>query len=66
MPVMDGIEALHYIRENNILIPVVAQTAYALADEIVRLKKEGFDEYVSKPIKSDNLYTILSKYLSNS
>lgn len=63
MPVMDGIESLHEIRRRNIQIPVVAQTAYALAEEIVKLKKEGFDEYISKPIQHPILYGILNKYL---
>ena len=64
MPIMDGIEALHAIRKLNMKIPVIAQTAYALADEIVKLKKEGFDEYLSKPIQCDSLYEILIRYLN--
>jgi CheY-like chemotaxis protein len=64
MPVMDGIESLHALRTMGATIPIIAQTAYALADEIVKLKKEGFDEYLSKPIQHDNLYYILLKYLS--
>jgi signal transduction histidine kinase/CheY-like chemotaxis protein len=61
MPVMDGIETLHALRAQNIQIPVIAQTAYALADEIIRLKTEGFDEYLSKPIQRENLYAIIAK-----
>jgi signal transduction histidine kinase/ActR/RegA family two-component response regulator len=63
MPEMDGIEALHEIQKMNIKIPVIAQTAYALADEVVKLKKEGFDEYISKPIQREYLYYIMEKYL---
>jgi CheY-like chemotaxis protein len=63
MPEMDGIEALHELRRMNIDVPVVAQTAYALADEIVKLKKEGFNEYISKPIRQESLYALISKYL---
>lgn len=64
MPEMDGIETLHELRKINIRIPVIAQTAYALADEVVRLKKEGFDEYISKPIQREYLYFLISKYLN--
>jgi CheY-like chemotaxis protein len=66
MPQMDGIEALHEIRKLNIQIPVIAQTAYTLADEVTKLKAEGFDEYLSKPIHSATLYKILYQYLVNS
>jgi signal transduction histidine kinase/ActR/RegA family two-component response regulator len=64
MPVMDGTETLHAIREMNIRIPVIAQTAYALADEIVKLKNEGFDDYIAKPIHPEYLYFIIQKHLS--
>jgi signal transduction histidine kinase/ligand-binding sensor domain-containing protein len=64
MPEMDGIETLHEIRKMNISIPVIAQTAYALADEIVKLKKEGFDEYISKPIQREYLYYIIEKLIN--
>ncbi len=63
MPVLDGIETLHKLRKSNVRIPVIAQTAYALADEIVKLRKEGFDEYISKPIQRENLYALLVKYI---
>ncbi len=65
MPVMDGVETLHAIRKMNFRIPVVAQTAYALADEIVKLKNEGFDDYIAKPIHPEYLYFILQKHLND-
>ena len=65
MPEMNGIETLKEMKKMGIGIPVIAQTAYALADEVVKLKKEGFDDYMSKPIQRDHLYAILKKYLSS-
>ena len=64
MPGMDGIETLGEIRRMKITIRVIAQTACALADEAVKLKKVGFDEYISKPIIRDYLYLVVGKYLS--
>jgi len=64
MPEMDGVQALHKIRENGITIPIVAQTAYALAHEIVKLKQEGFDDYITKPLDFNQILKILQKYLS--
>jgi signal transduction histidine kinase len=63
MPVMDGIEALHEIRKMNIQIPVIAQTAYTLANEVVKLKNEGFDEYISKPVNPENFYRKIAQFM---
>jgi signal transduction histidine kinase/ligand-binding sensor domain-containing protein len=63
MPLMDGIESLKELRKMSIEVPVVAQTAYALADEVFRLKQEGFDEYIVKPIQVENLIEILQKFI---
>jgi len=60
---MDGIDTLHEIRKMKIYIPAIAQTAYALADEVAKLKEEGFDEYISKPIQKECLYSLVEKYL---
>ena len=65
MPEMDGVEALHKIREKGITVPVVAQTAYALAHEVVKLKQEGFDDYITKPLDFAEILKILQKYLSS-
>jgi CheY-like chemotaxis protein len=65
MPEMDGIEALHELRKMNIRIPVIAQTAYALANEVVKLKNEGFDDYISKPIDPVKFYLTISQCLRN-
>jgi CheY-like chemotaxis protein len=63
MPVMDGIETLHELRKRNIQIPVIAQTAYALANDRERLTQEGFDEYISKPISAPLFYKMVAELL---
>lgn len=63
MPVIDGIKTLHELKKLNVSIPVIAQTAYSMEDEVIKLKKEGFDDYISKPIQREQLYCILKKYL---
>jgi CheY-like chemotaxis protein len=63
MPVLDGIETLHALRNMNVQIPIIAQTAYALANDMQRLKNEGFDEYISKPINADKFYRMLVNLL---
>lgn len=68
MPVMDGIEATHRIleyEEKNRLphIPIVAITANALKGDRERFMKEGLDEYITKPIKKDNIISILNIFI---
>lgn len=63
MPNMDGIQALKAIRLFNSTIPIIAQTAHALADEIVSLKEAGFDRYITKPIKPAVIYNTIQDIL---
>ncbi len=64
MPVMNGYEALMKIREINSDLPVVAQTAYALPEDLTRIKQEGFDGYLLKPIRKNELFDIIRKYVN--
>ncbi len=67
MPIMDGIEALHKIREQadglNADTPVVALTANALVGAQEMYLDEGFVSYISKPVKSIDLEAALVKLL---
>lgn len=49
MPIMNGYEALEEIRKFNPKLPVIAQTAYALPNDIEKMKLV-FDDYITKPI----------------
>ena len=68
MPVMDGVEATHEIINYEIEeelkhIPIVALTANALNGDRERFIKEGLDEYIPKPIETNELLFILKKFL---
>lgn len=63
MPEMNGIQALSHIREINQEIKVVAQTAFAMNNEIEEIKRNGFNDYIVKPIRLRELLSIISKYL---
>lgn len=68
MPEMDGIEATRRIRElegSNKRTPIVALTAYALLGDRERFIEKGMDEYVSKPIKIDNLFYVIERVTSS-
>ncbi len=67
MPGMDGIETFHHIRRKHDLyykeIPIVALTANAIAGAREMFIKEGFNDFLSKPVESSVLQRILKKHL---
>ncbi len=68
MPVMDGHEALRFIRQreqgNDDHLPVIAVTAHAMLGDRERLLAEGFDGYVAKPFQLQELIAELSRVTS--
>lgn len=50
MPVLDGFEVLSRIRQHTSGIPVIAVTAFSQGGDIEKIRKAGFDDYISKPI----------------
>lgn len=66
MPDLDGFEVLKRIKEIDTKVPVVAQTAYAMAGDKERCIEAGFDDYISKPVSKAKLFELISKYCSGS
>jgi len=64
MPVMDGIEATKQIREKGINVPIIALTANAMNEDIKNSLNAGMNEHMSKPIKVEELYQVLGRYIS--
>jgi signal transduction histidine kinase/DNA-binding response OmpR family regulator len=68
MPVMDGVEATHEIlnyeaEEKLKHTPIIALTANALKGDKERFIEEGLDDYIPKPIETNELLFILKKFL---
>ena len=61
MPIMDGYQAFEQIRSFNPHLPIVAQTAYALGEDMQKIKSYGFDGYIRKPIRKEELLSIVSE-----
>ncbi|MDP4146543.1 MAG: histidine kinase N-terminal 7TM domain-containing protein [Bacillota bacterium] len=65
MPEMDGLTATRIIRSKEKdmgkHIPIIALTAGALKEDIDMCKQAGMDSHISKPVKIDKLYEILSQ-----
>jgi CheY-like chemotaxis protein len=64
MPEMNGLEATKQIREHNKDIPIIALTAFAFTDDHSKSIEAGFNEHLSKPVKTNELRNMLKKYLN--
>ena len=66
MPEMDGFEATHAIRarerETGAHLPIVAMTAHAMKGDRERCLAAGMDDYLTKPIRSAELFELLEHY----
>ncbi|MCH5189983.1 MAG: response regulator [Oscillospiraceae bacterium] len=65
MPVMNGYEATAEIRSTgrpDCDIPIIAATADAFADDVARAKECGMNAHIAKPIDTQMLLSVLSKY----
>ncbi|UOQ52198.1 PAS domain S-box protein [Hymenobacter cellulosivorans] len=64
MPEMDGITAMNEIRQRlgRQCPPIVAMTAYSMKEDAERFVQQGMDDYISKPVKSQDLYAVLLRW----
>ncbi|MGA2212924.1 MAG: PAS domain S-box protein [Bryobacteraceae bacterium] len=64
MPVMDGFDATHRIRESiHTCIPIIALTANAMPADRDRCVREGMTDYLAKPVDLKRLADVLDKWL---
>ena len=66
MPVMDGYETIRKIRgmEQNNDIPIIALTAKAMKGDRDKCLEAGASDYISKPLKLDQLLSAMRVWLS--
>jgi two-component system, sensor histidine kinase and response regulator len=67
MPKMDGLEATALIRKgekgNSAHIPIIALTAHAMKGDREACLAAGMDAYVSKPIKANELFSVIENLI---
>ena len=67
MPGMDGVETFSEMRRQkhpNNSTPVVMLTANAISGAMEEYMKMGFDDYLSKPAKPEELFGMISKFIT--
>jgi signal transduction histidine kinase/FixJ family two-component response regulator len=63
MPHMDGYAATRQIREVlKLNVPIIAMTAHAMAGEREKCLSRGMNEYISKPVNEEELFTLISNF----
>jgi CheY-like chemotaxis protein len=66
MPEMDGFEATQVIRERQEATgehtPIVAMTAHAMKGDRDKCLAAGMDDYISKPIRDADLFSVIDRF----
>jgi two-component system cell cycle response regulator DivK len=66
LPGIDGTETLHRLRNGTLAgrVPVVAVTAFAMAEDHLKAARSGFDGYLEKPISVRSLVGQVEGFLN--
>lgn len=65
MPEMDGFEVIGRLREAGVHVPIVALTADVSHGVKERIEECGFDGFLAKPFKEEELNNLLREFLSH-
>ncbi len=63
MPLMDGFETTKKIRLLNRKIPIIALSADTYENDVEKILACGMNDYVTKPIEPQELWSVLAKYV---
>ncbi len=64
MPIMNGFDAMGFILKHDPQAKIIAQTAYAMADEKERCYEIGCKDYLTKPIQKEQLISVIKKWIA--
>jgi two-component system sensor histidine kinase/response regulator len=66
MPEVDGYEATRRIRgsEHGRHVPIIAMTAHSMPGDRERCLAAGMDDYISKPVRAEQLQSVMTHWLS--
>ena len=64
LPKMDGFEATRRIKKTHPKLPIIAVTAYAMEADKNECVQAGCDNYISKPFRMEDLFSLITTYLN--
>ena len=66
LPGISGLDAIQQIKQDHTTkdIPILAVSAFAMEEEVEKIKEYGADYYISKPVRIKVLTEIVTKVLS--
>ena len=66
MPLLDGYEATHHIRQSGLAdahsIPIIAMTANACVEDVRKCLAHGMNDHIAKPLDVDITLSKIAKY----
>ncbi len=65
MPETTGLELLELVNKNNKDVPVIIMTAFASIENAVEAMKKGAEDYLTKPVKLNELSIKIEKVVRN-
>ncbi len=63
MPVLNGFKASEQIRKFNVIVPIVAQTAYSTEQDKEKAFLAGCTDFISKPIDKKEFFDMINKVI---
>ncbi len=63
LPDISGMELLKIFKTERFDVPIIAQTAFAMEEDKVRILESGCDDFIAKPIMSETLYKKINNLL---
>ena len=60
MPHMDGYELMRQVRQQGLLMPAIAVTAFGRTEDRLRALTAGFQMHVPKPVEAEELIAVVT------
>ncbi len=67
LPEISGLEVTRQIKDDPDLahIPIIAVTAFAMRGDEKKIRDEGCEDYISKPISVPHFISVVNRFLNN-
>ncbi len=62
MPELDGYSTVRLLRQKGCQLPIIALTAFAMAESSALCQEAGCDAYLSKPVKREDLINLCAHW----